>query len=138
MAGSVGTDILNVDFDRATGETLYGWAAVAQGVREGLLTDFGVRIMREYFGSLVPRALGRSLNQETILGLIASISAHIDLFEPRFKVTRVVPVSLTRLGALHVEIEGEYRPRALLGDMQGAGRQKVIVQLANGQIEVAA
>ena len=138
MAGSVGTDILNVDFDRDTGETLYGWAAVAQGVREGLLTDFGVRIMREYFGSLVPRALGRNMTPDTLLALTASISAHLDLFEPRFKVTRVMPTNLTRLGVLKIEIEGEYRPRALLGDDKGAGREKVIVQLANGEIEVAA
>lgn len=138
MAGSVGTDILNVDFDRATGTTIYGWAAVAHSVREGLLTDFGVRIMREYFGSLVPRALGRNLTPPLLAGLNASIAAHIDMFEPRFKVTRVLPVELTRLGILQIEIEGEYRPRALLGDDQGTGREKVIVQLANGEIEVVA
>lgn len=133
----IGSDIINVDFDRSTGETLYGWAAVSQNIREGLLTDFGARVMREYFGSLVPRALGRNLTQETTLALVASISAHIDVFEPRFKVTRVVPESLTRLGVLKLEIEGEYRPRALLGDESGVGDRRVVVQLSRSEIEVA-
>lgn len=132
----IGSDILNVDFDRATGETLYGWAAVSQNIREGLLTDFGTRVMREYFGSLVPRALGRNMTQETTLALIASISAHIDVFEPRFKVTRVVPRSLTRLGVLKIEIEGEYRPRALLGDETGVGERRVVVQFSSSELEV--
>ena len=138
MAVSTGIDTLNVVFDRDTGHTLCGWSAVAQDIREGLLTDFGTRIMREYFGSLVPRALGRNLTPDTVLALTASIAAFLDLFEPRFKVTRAMPVELTRLGALQIEIEGEYRPRALLGDDTGTGRQKVIVQYANGQFEVAA
>lgn len=138
MSESVGLDALNVDFDRSTGETLHGWNAVAQNIREGLLTDFGVRISREFFGSLVPRALGRNMTQDTILALTASIAAFLDVFEPRFKVTRAMPVNLTRLGALQIEIEGEYRPRALLGDDTGTGRQKVIVQLANGEFEVTA
>lgn len=138
MSDLVGIDTLNVGFDRTTGETLYGWPAVAQDIREGLLTDFGVRIVREYFGSLVPRALGRNMTPDTMLALTASIAAFLDVFEPRFKVTRATPVNLTRLGALQIEIEGEYRPRALLGDDTGTGRQKVIVQLANGEFEVAA
>ena len=138
MSDLVGIDTLNVGFDRVTGETLYGWPAVAQDIREGLVTDFGVRIVREYFGSLVPRALGRNMTPDTILALTASIAAFLDVFEPRFKVTRAMPVNLTRLGALQIEIEGEYRPRALLGDDAGTGRQKVIVQLANGEFEVVA
>lgn len=138
MSDLVGIDTLNVGFDRTTGETLYGWAAVAQDIQEGLLTDFGVRIVREYFGSLVPRALGRNMTPDTMLVLTASIAAFLDVFEPRFKVTRAMPVNLTRLGALQIEIEGEYRPRALLGDDTGTGRQKVFVQVANGAFEVAA
>lgn len=132
-----GSDIINVDFDRSTGETLTGWAAVSQNVREGLLTDFGTRVMREYYGSLVPRALGRNLTQETTLSLVSSISAHIDVFEPRFKVTRIIPESLTRLGVMKIEIEGEYRPRALLGDETGVGERRITVQLSNSEIEVA-
>jgi phage baseplate assembly protein W len=138
MSDLGGSETLNVGFDRSTGATLFGWQAVSQDIREGLVTDFGTRIVREYFGCLVPRALGRNMTPDTILSLTSSVAAFLDVYEPRFKVTRAQPVSLTRLGALMIEIEGEYRPRALLGDETGTGRKKVVVQLANGEVEVAA
>ena len=138
MAGSVGIDALNVDFDRSTGVTLVGWAAVAQNIREGLLTDFGTRVMREYFGSLVPRALGRNISPETALGLTASIAAFMDVFEPRYKVTKAMPVSIDRSGSLEIKLEGEYRPRALLGDDTGAGLERVVIRLSGGEVEVGA
>lgn len=136
MTGSVGIGSMNVDFDRSTGETLVGWPAVAQNIREGLLTDFGTRIMREYFGSLVPRALGQPMTEETLLGLAASITAFLDVFEPRFAVTKVTPTSVSRDGSVQIEISGEYRPRALLGDDQSSGLQKVFVSLAGSDFEV--
>lgn len=136
MSGSVGVDALNVDFDRSSGETLVGWPAVAQNIREGLLTDFGTRIMREHFGSLVPRALGRNVTPDTMLALTASIAAFLDVFEPRFRVTRALPVNLTRAGLVQIEIRGEYLPRALLGDDTGNGLKRVTVQLAGADFEV--
>jgi uncharacterized protein len=129
-------DTLNVDFDRDTGQTLIGWDAVAQNIREGFLTDFGARVMREYYGSLVPRALGRSINAETLIALTASIAAFLDIFEPRFKVTRCQPVEATRLGQVRIIIEGEYRPRALLGDQTGRGNRKLTAQLSGRTFEV--
>ena len=136
MSGSVGVDALNVDFDRSTGETLVGWPAVAQDIREGLLTDFGTRIAREHFGSLVPRALGRNVTPDTMLALTASIAAFLDVFEPRFRVTKALPVKFDRSGIVQIEIRGEYLPRALLGDETGSGLKQVTVQLAGANFEV--
>jgi phage baseplate assembly protein W len=134
MSGSVGLDALNVDFDRSTGETLVGWPAVAQNIREGFLTGLGTRIMREYYGSLVPQTLGRNISQDTMLGLTASIIAFLDVFEPRFRVTRAVPTHLTRGGVVGIEIRGEYMPLALLGDDTASGLRQVSVQLAGPDI----
>ncbi len=136
MTGSVGIDALNVDFDRSSGETLVGWPAVAQNIREGLLTDFGTRVMREHFGSLVPRALGRNVTPDTMLALTASIAAFLDVFEPRFRVTKAKPTKFDRSGVVQIEIQGEYLPRALLGDETGNGLQQVVVQLAGAKFEV--
>lgn len=136
MTGSVGIDALNVDFDRSSGETLVGWPAVAQNIREGLLTDFGTRVMREHFGSLVPRALGRNVTPDTMLALTASIAAFLDVFEPRFRVTKAKPTNFDRMGVVQIEIQGEYLPRALLGDETGNGLQQVVVQLAGANFEV--
>lgn len=136
MSGLVGIDAMNVDFDRSSGETLVGWPAVAQNIREGLLTDFGTRVMREHFGSLVPRALGRNITPDTMLALTASIAAFLDVFEPRFRVTKALPTNLTRSGVVQIEIRGEYLPRALLGDETGNGLKQVTVQLAGSDFEV--
>lgn len=125
MTKSVGVDFLNVDFDRLTGEVIMGWQAVEQSVNEALRTDFGRRVMREYYGSLVPRALGRSMNEETIIGLTASIAAVLDAFEPRFAVSQTYPAKATRLGGLSIEIEGQYRPLALYGDGSSFGLRRV-------------
>ena len=136
MTGTSGVDALNVVFDAGTGLTLVGWPAVAQDIREGLLTDFGIRIMREYYGSLVPRMLGESVNEETILILMASISAFLDVFEPRFRVTRMSPKLLNRLGVVEIDIEGEYLPRALIGDEQANGLERVTIQFSESGVEV--
>ena len=71
MSDLVGIDTLNIGFDPMTGENLYGWSAVAQDISEGMLTDFGVRIAREYFGSLVPRALGQNITTDLMLTLLS-------------------------------------------------------------------
>ena len=118
---------VNVDLDRTTGATLQGWPVVAQAVSELVVTAFGERIMREWVGSPVPRALGRALNEETALVLVAAMAAVVDVFEPRFKVVRCAPVALTRTGQLRLEMEGEYRPRALLGDPTAQGLRRVVV-----------
>lgn len=136
MAETVGIDALNVDFDRQSGETIVGWPAVAQNIREGLLTDFGTRVMREYFGSLVPRALGRNVTPDTMLALTASIAAFLDVFEPRFRVTKAFPTRFDRMGVVQIEVRGEYRPRALMGDDTGNGLKHVVVQVAGANFEV--
>jgi phage baseplate assembly protein W len=117
---------VNVDFDRDTGAILQGWPVVAQSLQELFLTSFGVRVMREYYGSLVPRALGRNMTEETILALITSIVAAIDVFEPRFRVVKMLPTEITRGGALKIEIEGEYIERALLGDNSRRKQQRFL------------
>ena len=129
-------DTLNVDFDRSTGATLRGWPAVEQNIREGLVTDLGVRVRREHYGSFVPRALGRNLNTQTILALTARVAAFVDVFEPRFKVVRAVPSDLSRQGELNITIDGEFRPRALLGDETGSERKDITVKLSDGKVGV--
>ena len=47
--------------DRNTGKALVGWAHVEQCLGVIFTTTFGERIMREWFGSLVPVLLGRTV-----------------------------------------------------------------------------
>ena len=126
------SDAINIDYDRHTGENVVGWAAVEVSLREIFLTDYGSRVMREWFGSFVPRVLGRNVTAEVLLPLQLSIATSIELFEPRFKVTSVTPTDVDRLGQMSLEIVGEYRPRALLGDNRSSGFRRVILAANDG------
>lgn len=115
-----------------SGATLIGWEHVLQSLRDMFLTRFGSRLMREWYGSFVPEALGRNITQAEMLPVIASITSAIEQWEPRFLVFDVkVDGSSARGGALVITIRGRYRPRALLGDMTIEGDRILTVDMAS-------
>jgi hypothetical protein len=79
--------------------------------------------MRRTFGSMAPQMLGRPLTDTTILKFLAAIVMAIDLWEPRFRVVQVVPSGTPdgmRAGKIKLDMVGQYRPNALLGDFTPA------------------
>ena len=117
----------SIDMDMGSGADISGWPHVLQSLTEILITFFGARIMREWFGSAVPRFLGEPLNQKTIVPFFAAIASAIEQWEPRYRVTRIVPEWLSASGNIEIVIEGEYRPRALLGDFTVEGARRITV-----------
>ena len=114
-----------------TGATLTGWDHVVQSLRDVFLTRFGARIMREWYGSLVPEALGRNITRAEMLPVIASITAAIEQWEPRFVVVDVsIDGSAARAGGLVIVINGQFRPRALVGDTTVEGSKILTVDMA--------
>jgi phage baseplate assembly protein W len=111
--------------DAATGGMLTGWDHVVQSLRDIFDTRFGTRIMREWYGSFVPNLLGRLLTPDEVAPCFAAITSAIEQWEPRFRVTRIEAVKVTRDGQLHVLLEGEYRPRAIQGDFTVAGARRL-------------
>jgi phage baseplate assembly protein W len=99
-------------------------------------TGFGDRIMREWFGSAVPRVLGENLNTQTMLPFFAAITSAIEQWEPRFRVVQIIPESVGRDGRLQITIKGAYRPRALLGDFASEGARRVVITGGAGTLEV--
>lgn len=107
----------NADFDRLTGETLLGWPAVRQSLKELIVTSFGERTFREYYGSGIPAFLGRERLGKDMLGRLATVfAAAIDVFEPRFKVQKIVFTEITATGRITMSVAGNYLPFALEGD----------------------
>lgn len=106
-------------FDRHTGRVIAGWAHVVQSLEVIFTTRFGERAMRRWFGSAVPRLLGENMVPSTVLKFWTAVCIAIDLWEPRFRVTKIVPLGTAenmRGGALGFEIVGVYMPRGHLGD----------------------
>lgn len=115
--------------DRATGRRLAGFAHVVQSVNVIMMTRLGDRVMRRHFGSSAFSLLGRMLTADHIVRFFSVYCLAIELWEPRFKVVRVVPVRTTvndlRLGRFAFAIEGEYRPRGHLGDPTPEGIRRI-------------
>lgn len=111
--------------DRYTGKPLSGWAHTVQCLEVIFSTRFGERFMREWFGSMVPAMLGENLTADTVLRTKMAIWIALEQ-EPRFRVTQIKSLSVNRLGQYGVQIEGEYRPRAHLGDFTVEGARRTV------------
>lgn len=115
--------------DRDTGMILTGWPHVVQSMGVILTTHFGSRVMRRWFGSLIPALLGQNIGAAAVLRVTTAIFAALE-FEPRFALTRVRVLSNAdelRTGRLRLELEGQYRPRGHLGDFTVEGSRRVIL-----------
>lgn len=115
----------SVGLNAATGGVLEGWPHVVQSLQDIFTTRFGSRIMREWYGSFVPNLLGRNISPNEVTQWFAAVTSAIEQWEPRYRVTRIQVVEVTRSGALHFFLEGEYRPRAALGDFTVEGARRI-------------
>lgn len=105
--------------DRRTGKIISGWPHVQQSLAVIFSTRFSERVMRRWFGSFVPALLGRDLTKTTILRFWTAVCVAIDLWEPRFRVTKITPFGSPddlRTGKIGFAVTGVYYPRGHLGD----------------------
>ncbi len=124
----------SVGINAETGGTIYGWEHVEQSLRDIFFTRFGERIMREWYGSFVPELLGRNITPDEVTPFFVALASAIEQFEPRYRVTELMPVEVTRMGELRVYMAGEYRPRAAYGDytVEGGARRIQLYASPNG------
>lgn len=115
----------SVGLNASTGGILTGWEHVVQSLHDIFHTQFGTRIMREWYGSFVPKLLGQLITPEEVVPYFAAVTSAIEQWEPRFRVTQIQVLKVTRDGQLHIFIEGEYRPRAVYGDFTPDGARRL-------------
>jgi len=120
--------------DRRTGQVLSGWPHVLQSLEVIFTTRIGERIMRRTFGSYVPALLGReNLVTSAVTRFFVAIIVAIELWEPRFRVVRILfPEAenlpeTNRRGGLGLRIVGQYRPNALDGDFTVASIETFVL-----------
>lgn len=112
----------SVGLNAETGGTIAGWDHVLQSLHDIFTTNFGARVMREYYGSFVPELLGRSnINRTDAALFMSAVATAILQWEPRFHLTAIRVNDAARDGGLSLVIEGEYRPRATYGDLRADG-----------------
>lgn len=115
----------SVGLNAATGGVIEGWPHVAQSLQDIFTTRFGARIMREWYGSFVPNLLGRAITPNEVTPWFAAVTSAIEQFEPRYRVTRIQIVEVTRDGRLNFFLEREYHPRATYGDFTVEGARRI-------------
>lgn len=115
----------SVGLNAATGGTISGWEHVVQSLQDIFYTRFGTRIMREWYGSFVPNILGRLITTQEVMPFFVAVTSAIEQWEPRYRVTQIQVVKVTRDGQLHFFLDGEYRPRAVFGDFSVEGARRV-------------
>lgn len=124
----------SVGMDRVTGRLIGGFDHVVQSIGDILTTNIAERMYREWYGFPGFRLLGELLNRATLIKFLNLIVIALTLrqknglpVEPRFKVTRVTPLSADRQGEFACRIEGEYMPRGHLGDFTVEGKKKIVL-----------
>lgn len=108
--------------NRVTGKPLEGIDHVRQSLGVIFTTWLASRVLRRTFGSAAPGLLGKPLTPGQLMKFYMAVVIAVELWEPRFKVTRVSypnadnSSSKVGQGQFGVTILGNYMPRALEGD----------------------
>jgi phage baseplate assembly protein W len=126
----------SLGMDRETGMSLTGWSHVMQSVADILTVRVGEQFLRRWYGSPAVRLLGELGNQRNIVRFFNVVKIAIDLWEPRYRIRRIIPLSLDRAGTFAFQIEGTYYPRGHLGDFTPAGVRRVTISADGGSFNV--
>lgn len=94
--------------DATTGKALDGIDHLRQSISDILRTPVGSRVMRRTYGSQLPFLVDAPLNRSTMMDLMAATVDALKRWEPRIKVTKVVP-SVTA-GVVSIDVQGIYLP----------------------------
>lgn len=92
---------------RFTGRAVAYDAHIAQSIQDILTTPIGSRVMRRDYGSALPDLIDAPISGETVIDLYAATAEAIDLWEPRFALSRVQVAAASRAGALTLRLIGE-------------------------------
>ncbi|HEV7251424.1 MAG TPA: GPW/gp25 family protein [Shinella sp.] len=107
------------DYDRSTGAPIDNLTSALQSLEILFTIRIASLAMLREFGAGVIELLGRRITRKLFPIFLQLVATAIDLWEPRFKVRRIVPsgsVDDIRKGILKVSIEVDFRPRGHLGD----------------------
>ena len=133
--------LASVGVDRRTGKVLTGFDHCLQSLGVIFTTHFGEIVLRRWFGSAIPALLGRNMDPPTMLRFWTAICVAIDLWEPRYRVTKITLLEdqnspkAMRQSKLSFAIEGVYMPRGHLGDFTPEGPRRLFIR--GGQVSVA-
>lgn len=104
--------------DRRKGRALGYEPHIAQSIEDILSTPIGSRVMRRDYGSKLPELIDAPISGETVIELYAATAEAIDLWEPRFALSRVQIAAADRAGALTLRLIGEVAAAPVTMDIE--------------------
>lgn len=119
--------------DRDAGGVLDGFTHVQQSLEVIFTTRQGERVMREWFGNPGLKLLGENATPQTVLLWFTTLWVLVELFEPRFRITKFVVNDIERTGFADFTLEGEHRPYAHLDWTQASA----YVSVVDGNVSIA-
>ena len=93
--------------DAKNGKALSDLAHLKQSIRDILTTPVGSRIMRRDYGSKLYQLTDAPMNNATMMDIYAATAGALRKWEPRVKVSSIVPKVLTP-GRIELELTGTY------------------------------
>jgi uncharacterized protein len=96
---------------------------LAQSIRDILTTPVGSRVLRRTYGSRLLRLLGRPLNGQTIVDVVAATAEALAAWEPRIRLSRVEVLAANGQGVCELALTYQ---SLLLADT-GTVRQVVVL-----------
>ena len=111
--------------DAATGRLITGWPWVVQSSTRILTTAYFEEVMRPHVGSNARQLFGELANLRTAQRFRWAVGVALLLFVPNLRPSAIMQLSVARTGATGWVAEGDYLPRAHLGDLTSAGRRSL-------------
>lgn len=106
---------MRVGVDGRTGGVLTSWAHCQQSLEQIFTTAVGTRCMRRDLGTEVPRLQDRPANTRSFVLFVGAIARGCKLYEPGFRLTKVVPVTFGAAGVAGFEVRGDFYEDGHLG-----------------------
>ena len=124
-----------MDLDHHTGGTVAGWDHVLQSIETILITRLDTRVFRRDFGSDLAELIDAPMNDAGVLGLYVAVAEAIELWEPRFELTDI-SLEAAETGAVSIQLAGNHRPHAHLGDYSSVNDDARSVRLQADRVKL--
>lgn len=111
--------------DAETGRLVIGWPWVVHSATRVLTTAYFEEVMRPHVGSNARQLFGELANLRTAQRFRWAVGVALLMFVPNLRPSAIQQLILDRTGSTDWVVEGDYLPRAHLGDPTSAGRRSL-------------
>lgn len=95
--------------NRTTGKQMSETPHIKQSIVDIVTTLIGTRVMRRFYGTIIPGVIDKPMNEILIMQMQSSIFMALDQYEHRIKIASVYITEPTLEGTFTLNIEGSMK-----------------------------